>query len=46
MGEAIAPAGSVTFQELYEAADAALYESKHRGRDRGTVTVYKEGLWR
>lgn len=45
MGDAIAPAGSVTFQELYEAADAALYESKHRGRDRGTVTVYKEGLW-
>lgn len=46
MGDAIAPAGSVTFKELYEAADAALYESKHRGRDRGTVTVYKEGLWR
>ena len=46
MGEAIAPAGSVTFQELYEAADAALYDSKHRGRDCGTVTVYKEGAWR
>ena len=45
IGEAIAPAGSVTFDDLYKAADAALYDAKRQGRDRGTVTVFKEGVW-
>lgn len=46
MGISVAPSGSMGFEDLYKAADTALYASKGAGRDCGTVTVFKEGSWR
>lgn len=41
MGAALFPVHGMTFPELYAAADHALYESKHKGKD--TYTVFDAG---
>jgi diguanylate cyclase (GGDEF)-like protein len=37
IGVSIAPRDGIDYQALFDKADAALYESKHKGRDRYTI---------